>query len=435
MARTVRDAKLDTRAARERLAVQHEPYWRAIVRGSHLGYRKGKRGGMWLARFRPDGGSYIKKSLGKADDVLDADGTTVLSFAEAQDKAREWFAERARREAGLPTTAGPYTVEDAMRDYLDWYATENKPSGLAFARQTVEAHIKPALGKIVVNDLTTEKIKRWRRGLLEKPARKRSGKFDPVKYRPAPTDENGVRARKATVNRILTIFRAGLHHAFNETDNGVTNDTAWRRVKPFKNVDAAKVRYLSADECTRLMNASAPDFRPLVQAALLTGARYGELIAMDCDDYNADAGTVSVFESKSGKTRHIPLNDEGALLFSQLTAGQKGKIFLKANGEPWGQWQQARPLAAAAEAARIEDVTFHILRHTYGSALAMQGVPMSVIANALGHSSTNMTEKHYAHLSPSYVAETIRANLPKLGIVVSGNIERLKPQTTGRTTR
>ena len=426
MARTVKDAKLDTRAARGRLPVQHEPYWRAIVRGSHLGYRKGKRGGVWLARFRPDGGRYIKKSLGTADDVLEADGITALSFAQAQDKAREWFAEQARKDAGLPTTTGPYTVADAMRDYLEWYATENKPSGLLFARQTVNAHIKPGLGGIALNDLTTEKIKRWRKGLLDKPPRVRSGKFDPVKYGVAPTDENGRRARKATVNRIVTILRAGLNHAFNETNNGVTSDTAWRRVKPFKNVDAARVRYLSADECTRLMNASAPDFRPLVQAALLTGARYGELIAMNCDDYNADAATVSVFESKSGKTRHIPLNDEGVMLFSQLTGGRKGRIFLNANGEPWGQWQQARALAAAAEAASVENVTFHTMRHTYASNLAMRGVPMSVIANALGHSSTRMVESHYAHLSPSYVADTIRANLPKLGISLAGNVTPIR---------
>jgi integrase len=45
----------------------------------------------------------------------------------------------------------------------------------------------------------------------------------------------------------------------------------------------------------------------------------------------------------------------------------------------------------------------------------MKGVPMGVIAAQLGHSDTRMTEKHYAHLSPSYIADTIRASLPALG--------------------
>ena len=125
---------------------------------------------------------------------------------------------------------------------------------------------------------------------------------------------------------------------------------------------------------------------------------------------------------------HVPLNDEGAAFFARLTAGQTGKIFLKSNGEPWARWQQRRPLAAAAKAANVEGVSFHILRHTYGSNLAMQGVPTSVIAKAMGHSSTRMTEKHYAHLSPSYVAETIRANLPSLGIVEDSKVTRLEPR-------
>ena len=56
----------------------------------------------------------------------------------------------------------------------------------------------------------------------------------------------------------------------------------------------------------------------------------------------------------------------------------------------------------------------------------MKGVPMPVIAKQLGHADTRMTEKHYAHLSPSYVADTIRQNFPTLGIVTESNIMPLK---------
>lgn len=47
----------------------------------------------------------------------------------------------------------------------------------------------------------------------------------------------------------------------------------------------------------------------------------------------------------------------------------------------------------------------------------MAGVPLQVVAANLGHRDTRMTERHYAHLAPSYVADTIRAAMPKLGIV------------------
>ena len=73
-------------------------------------------------------------------------------------------------------------------------------------------------------------------------------------------------------------------------------------------------------------------------------------------------------------------------------------------------------LEACARAKIKPAISFHVLRHTHGSTLAMRGVPMGVIAEQLGHADTRMTEKHYAHLAPSYVADTIRAHFPTLGI-------------------
>ena len=82
-----------------------------------------------------------------------------------------------------------------------------------------------------------------------------------------------------------------------------------------------------------------------------------------------------------------------------------------------GASHQKRPLdEAGARAGITPAVTFHILRHTHGSHLAMNGVPIGVIAKQLGHADTRMTEKHYAHLAPSYVAQTIRANFPVLNL-------------------
>jgi len=167
----------------------------------------------------------------------------------------------------------------------------------------------------------------------------------------------------------------------------------------------------------------------LVRCALVTGCRYGELIRMRVADFNSSAGTVTVRLSKSGKPRHVVLADEGRALFEQFTVGcaPQDLIFRRADGGPWGPSHQQRPLAEASGIAKLDPpATFHILRHTYASSLAMKGVPMGVIAAQLGHSDTRMTEKHYAHLSPNYVAETVRAALPALGIVDNTNVARLK---------
>jgi hypothetical protein len=57
----------------------------------------------------------------------------------------------------------------------------------------------------------------------------------------------------------------------------------------------------------------------------------------------------------------------------------------------------------------------------------MNGVPMGVIAAQLGHADTRMTEKHYAHLASNYVAQTIRANFPDLGIGGGSHVVPLRP--------
>jgi site-specific recombinase XerD len=116
-------------------------------------------------------------------------------------------------------------------------------------------------------------------------------------------------------------------------------------------------------------------------------------------------------------------------VFQEWTAGRLGadRVFLRADGNAWGASHQKRPLDQASRQASISpSVNFHILRHTYASHLAMKGVAMGVIAAQLGHADTRMTEKHYAHLSPSYVAQTIRTNFPILKLAEESQVVPLR---------
>ena len=99
---------------------------------------------------------------------------------------------------------------------------------------------------------------------------------------------------------------------------------AWAAVKPFREADKAKVRYLLDDEITRLVNACPPDFRAMVTGALMTGCRYGELSAMKAGDFDPQAGTVTIRQSKGGKPRHVALTDEGRGFF-QGHGGRQGR--------------------------------------------------------------------------------------------------------------
>ncbi len=293
---------------------------------------------------------------------------------------------------------------------------------LVDVRCRINAFILPKFGTTEASVLSARVIRDWHREVAATPPRARTRSGEPQRYRQTANDPDKERKRQVSANKVLTILKAALNHAWHE--GHIPSDDSWRRVKPFRDVDTARVRYLSNAECVRLVNACDPNFRYLVQAALLTGCRYGELTALRCGDFDAEAGTVHIRTSKSGKPRFVPLNDEGIEFFTGVTTGRPTDeiTFLRADGKPWRPSQQRRRLNDAAARARVEDVNFHILRHTYGSALAMRGVPMGVIAHALGHADTRITEKHYAALAPSYIAEMIRTNLPRLGLVKPSDV-------------
>jgi len=429
MARAIRNAKLDTRSARTKCEVRREPHWQKISKGCYIGYRRSSDGGTWIARLRDEHGAQHYEALGAADDHREADALTVFSFAQAQERARAFFERRARELAGHEEPqAGPYTVRTAIDDYLA-HRRRRGSKGVSADTSSANSRILPELGDIEVSKLTARRIERWQDALASAPRLVRSKKLAMERRTRAvdASDPDAVRKRRATANRVLTVLKAALNFAYSR--GRVASDDAWRRVKPYREVEEARIRYLSAEECRRIVNACGADFRRLVQGALATGARYGELIRLRVADFNVEAATVSVQISKSGKARHIALADEGRDLFAELVTGKTGSelIFKRDDGDAWGKSHQARPLIDASTIAKIEPAaTFHILRHTYASALAMRGVPVGVIAAQLGHSDTRMTEKHYAHLAPSYVAETIRASLPPLAGFVKSNVAALR---------
>jgi len=221
-----------------------------------------------------------------------------------------------------------------------------------------------------------------------------------------------------------------LNHAF--IAGHIGSDLAWRRVRPFKGVDVAKVRYLSIAESKRLINAANPEFRPLLQAAFLTGGRYGGLAQLAISDFDSDANTLRLRTRKgdgSERVFHVHLTDEAQEFFRTICAGRRGSdlIFTHDDGRPWGKSHQDDQMEEASRRAGIRPAAnFHVTRHTFASHAIMNGAPLMVVAAALGHVDTRMVEKHYGHLAPSYTADTIRRAAPKFGIKPTGNVRPLR---------
>ena len=425
--RKVRDGRLETRTARAKLR-RTVITFKGVGPGLAVGYRRGKRGGKWVARFYRGDRSYTLEVIGPADDIVEPDGVRVLSWWQAVDKAQDLHKQRGQAEARL----GPYKVEDAVGDYLAYLADHKK--GAREVAYRMHAHVLPVFGNKEVSKLTKAEITRWHRNLAEQPPRLRTKSGKEQRHRKLDLDnEEAERKRKLSANRCLAQMKAALNMAVAE--NHVASDATWRKVKPFQGTDVARVRYLKVEEAKRLVNTCDGDFKLLVQAALLTGARYGELTRLNVGDFNPDTGTMHVRISKSGRGRHIVLTAEGSAFFGRITAGRSGgepmlrnstRTKQRTGGIDEGRWrksEQLRPMREACKRAQISPpVGLHQLRHTWASLSAMAGMPLMVVARNLGHVDTRMVEKHYGHMSKDFIAKTIMAHAPTFGIVEPTNI-------------
>lgn len=409
---------LSTKTRRRSFPVDGNKRWTRIARGRSLGYRRtaGGGSGTWYVRLHVGGGAYRMEALGSADDVSEADGKNVLNYAQAADAAATW---RPDQENSASAGRG-LTVRQVVDRYLDWYEVHRR--SIERARCSLETHVLPELGDLHVEDLTTDRLRRWQRQLAESPARLRGGG-----RRKAET-EDAKRARKATANRVLHDFRAALNRALE--DGLVSNGDAWRRLRPFPGTDTARPGYFKAEELQRLLNSCPVDFRRLVLAAIYTGARYSELAALTVDDFRPEGRfpVVRVRKTKSGTARVVHLGLEGFAFFDSLTAGRLPgeRLLLKKGGKPWGRNHQLRPMRQACEKAKVEVVGFHQLRHTYASLYLMSGGSLVALAKQLGHTTTRMVELHYGHLADSWRAGEAKEHAPSLGLVPDSPVVALR---------
>jgi integrase len=412
MAGTVREAKLSTPTARSRLPPGRQPHWNTLRAGhDHLGYqrRENEKQGRWVLRRRRSG-HYSTEPIGVADDdrSVAADGVSVFTFEQARAKAVELAGSEGR-------PSGKLTVSRAVADYVDYLRSRGKSA--RFEKSTAVHHILPALGSHHVDTLTSAQLRKWLTGVAERPARL----ADPNE----PMDEETVRRRRASANRILAVLKAAFNHAYAE--GRVASNAAWsRRVTKFTGVERSRSRYLSVAEAVQFLDACDDVFRPLARAALETGCRCGELTRLEVGDFDRTAGTIMIRKSKTQRSRHVILTPEGAEFFADTCRGRPANatMFTRPDGQAWRETNHQLYVRRANERAKIvPPITFHGLRHTWASLAIMNGMPLQVVAKGLGHVNTKMVEAVYGHLSADFVTNAIRAGAPRF---VADNVTPLR---------
>lgn len=412
MSRHVVDAPITTPTSRSKLQVRAKPYFRSLDPKLSLGYRKSKAGGQWLMRAYDGGGRYYQVTIGVADDHQPADGSTVVDYGQACKIARDRYTRRDRRRKALPEDpSGSFKVKHAVADYVQYLRDERKSADNI--GWTLNAYISVNdLAEVECENLTMAILRKWRNDISKMPGRRRSygGK---QKYSPYdPKNPEHVRARRASANDTFAFLCAALNRACEE--NKITSDNAWRKIPPFPETDKARLRYLELAEVVRLLDAAQAAFYKFLCGGLHTGARPSELARVQVRDFHEASGTLHVVKSKTARDRHIVLTDDAVVLFRGFCSGREGTdlIFARENGKPWKRHNWCWEMPRVTLDARLSDVTYYTLRHTYCSHAVMNGMALTVLAKNLGHANTKMVEKHYAHLSKDFIAREIREHAP-----------------------
>lgn len=203
------------------------------------------------------------------------------------------------------------------------------------------------------------------------------------------------------MNRLLNLARSWKYIEFD------------RDQQPIKRLSIGdhKQRFLSSAEIEQLLKQCKRSTHPylylFIKLLLLTGARKGEALAVRWCDVNFDKRVWTVPRSKNGRSRRIVLNDSA--VETVLAAGSVAERFGLAVGGDAYVFQNPRTQSCyqsfyaawyvARDAAGLEDVRIHDLRHTFASLLVNKGVSLYEVQTLLGHSSIQMTQR-YAHLAP-----------------------------------
>jgi integrase len=166
-----------------------------------------------------------------------------------------------------------------------------------------------------------------------------------------------------------------------------------------------RLRFLSETEVEALLNACTQHLKPIVETALLSGMRRGELLSLKWEQIRN--GFIYLTETKSGKAQQIPINDRLALVLRELRGKNQLKsqyVFCDSQGRRF--YEVKRSFVSACKRAGLEDFRFHDLRHTFASHLVMAGASLKAVQELLGHADLKMTMR-YAHLSHEHLKDSV----------------------------
>jgi integrase len=327
------------------------------------------RDGRWLARWRDPIGKQRKKSFGR------------------KVEAQRWLDQlQAEMHSGhyIDPSGGKTLVSGWSQRWCD-NLTHLKPSTLERYRGIVNLHILPVWGGWQIGKITTSSVNGWIRALVA----------------------DGLRPGSVRqTHRVLSLI----------LDSAVQDGRLGRNPARGARLPRAvrkEPRFLTAEQVSALAEAARPHELTILTLAF-TGLRFGELAALKVRRFDAERKRLNVVESvtevgselvwttpKTHQTRSVPVPGQLAAALEERCRGKQPDdlIFTSPLGKTLrlNNWRKA-VFDPACQAAGIEGLRPHDLRHTAASLAIRSGANVKVVQQMLGHASAAMTLDVYAGL-------------------------------------
>lgn len=359
--------------------------------------RNGKKYEYWEARYTdgadPGTGKQVQRSItGKTQ----------------KEVAQKLKAATAAIDNGTYMAPSKQTLGQWLDAWIETYCGSVKPRTLEIYKTDIRVHIKPALGAVRLEALTTQNIQAFYNALRK-----------PTKDRP-----EGLSPK--TVKNIHGVLHKALQQAvligclrFNPTDACALPRREKKELTPFDDVQISA--FLKAIQGSR--------YETLFTVTLFTGMREGEVLGLMWDCVDFEAGTITVNKqlqlheavgggayqlgsTKNGKGRSItPAASVMALLkrhraaqaAQRLRAGKlwqdTGFVFTDELGQPFAKATVYRAFKRAAASIGRPDARFHDLRHSYAVAAIRAGDDIKTVQETLGHATASFTLDVYGHVT------------------------------------
>jgi integrase len=296
-----------------------------------------------------------------------------------------------------------------MEKYMDDYSARNKAPRTHERDKSLKKHLVDFFGNLPLLEIAPSLIAEY------KTSRRKEG------------------AAPKTVNNELVL----MSHAFNLA----IKDWEWVRENPVKKVSREKVnnqieRWLTPDEEKRLSTFSPRWLNEITAFAISTGLRQGEILDLQWPQIDFSRGTLTILQQKNKGKDTLPLNRKALRILKERARARQSDVdyvFYNGNAKRMDARDLLRAFYSATEKAKVHNLRFHDLRHTFATRLVQGGVDIYTVQK-LGRWKTISMVMRYAHHYPESLRSGIEV-LDKVGKKVSTNLAQSNKKGATRTSQ